>query len=80
MALTEGKTRWLRPRDLPFSRGHTYRLMAEGFLFSVEVRIPGSKRSCRLIDAQSLDNYLLRLGREQQVQRESVTKMRKSGE
>ena len=54
--------------------------MAEGFLFSVEVRIPGSKRSCRLIDAQSLDNYLLRLGREQQVQRESVTKMRKSGE
>jgi hypothetical protein len=80
MALTEGKTRWLRPRDLPFSRGHTYRLIAEGFLFSVEVRIPGSKRSCRLIDAQSLDNYLLRLGREQQVQRESVAKMRKSGE
>jgi hypothetical protein len=59
------KTRWLRPKDLPFSRTHTYRLIAEGFLFSVEVRIPGSKRCVRLIDGDSLDRFLLRLGREQ---------------
>jgi len=63
------KTRWLRPKDLPFSRGHVYRLIAEELLFSVEVRIPGSSRSVRLIDADSLDRFLLKLGREQQAQR-----------
>jgi hypothetical protein len=66
------KTRWLRPKDLPFSRGHIYRLIAEGFLFSVEVRIPGSSRSVRLIDADSLDRFLLKLGREQQGQRQKA--------
>jgi hypothetical protein len=70
MALAEGKTRWLRPKDMPFSRGHTYRLIAEGFLFSVELRVPGSQRSIRLIDADSLDAYLLRLDKQQQAQRE----------
>ena len=63
------KTRWLRPKHLPFSRGHVYRLIAEGLLFSVEVRVPGSSRCVRLIDADSLDRYLLKLGREQQQQR-----------
>jgi hypothetical protein len=60
------KSRWLRPKDLPFSRAHVYRLIAEGFLFSVEVRIPGSKRCVRLIDGDSLDRFLTQLGREQQ--------------
>ena len=63
--LRGGKTRWLRITDLPFSRGHVYRLLSEDLLFSVEVRLPGSGRAVRLIDAESLDKYLLRLGRQQ---------------
>jgi hypothetical protein len=70
MALPETKTKWLRPKDLPFSRGHTYRLIAEGLIFSAELRVPGSSRSIRLIDGDSLDRYLTRLGKEQQAQRE----------
>jgi hypothetical protein len=50
---------------MPFSRGYTYQLIDEGVLFSVELKLPGSKRSVRLIDADSLDRYLLKLGREQ---------------
>jgi len=64
--LRGGKTRWLRVNDLPFSRGHVYHLIAQDLLFSVEVRLPGSGRSVRLIDAESLDKYLLKLGRKQQ--------------
>jgi hypothetical protein len=60
-----GKTRWLRVNELPFSRGYTYRLITDGVLFSVELKLPGSKRSVRLIDANSLDRYLLKLGRKQ---------------
>ena len=67
--LPGGKSRWLRPKDLPFSRGHTYRLIFEGILESVELRVPGSKRSIRLIDGLSLDRYLVNLGK---VQRSSV--------
>jgi hypothetical protein len=63
------KSRWLRPSDLPFSRGHVYRLILEGILFSVELRVPGSSRSVRVIDGESLDRYLLKLGREQQAAR-----------
>jgi hypothetical protein len=61
-----GKTRWLRVNDMPFSRGLTYHLITDGILFSVALKLPGSKRTVRLIDANSLDRYLLRLGREQQ--------------
>jgi hypothetical protein len=61
-----GKTRWLRPSDCPFSRGFTYKLIAEGVLFSVELKLPGSGRSVRLIDADSLDQFLIKLGRKQQ--------------
>jgi hypothetical protein len=61
-----GKTRWLRVNELPFSRGYTYKLITDGVLFSVELKLPGSRRSVRLIDADSLDRYLLKLGREQQ--------------
>jgi hypothetical protein len=63
--LRGGKSRWLRVNDCPFSRGHVYRLILEDILFSVELRLPGSRRSVRLIDAESLDRYLLRLGRDQ---------------
>jgi hypothetical protein len=61
-----GRSRWLRVNELPFSRGYTYRLIDDGLLFSVQLKLPGSKRSVRLIDAESLDRYLLKLGREQQ--------------
>jgi hypothetical protein len=71
--LRGGKSRWLRVKDLPFSRGHTYRLLFEGILQSVELRVPGSKRSVRLIDGESLDKYLLNLSREQQPGRKKVT-------
>jgi hypothetical protein len=60
-----GKTRWLRVNELPFSRGHVYHLIAQDLLFSVEFRLPGSRRSIRLIDAESLDAYLLKLGQQQ---------------
>ena len=50
---------------MPFSRGYTYQLIDEGVLFSVELKLPGSKRGVRLIDCDSLDRYLIKLGREQ---------------
>jgi hypothetical protein len=56
----------LRVNELPFSRGYIYRLIDDGVLFSVELKLPGSNRSVRLIDADSLDRYLLKLGRKQQ--------------
>jgi hypothetical protein len=64
-SFSRGKTRWLRPDEMPFSRGYTYKLIDDGVLFSVELKLPGSGRSVRLIDANSLDRYLLKLGREQ---------------
>jgi hypothetical protein len=60
-----GKIGWIRPKDLPFSRGHTYRLIFEGILESVELRVPGSKRSVRLINGDSLDRYLRGLSKQQ---------------
>jgi hypothetical protein len=60
-----GKTRWLRVMDMPFSRSFTYDLIDQGFLFSVELQLPGSRRSIRLIDGESLDSYLLKLGKKQ---------------
>jgi hypothetical protein len=32
----------------------------------VSLKLPGSRRNIRLVDANSLDRYLLKLGREQQ--------------
>ena len=77
--LLSRKSRWLRVGDLPFSRGHVYRLILEGILFSVEIRVPGSARSVRVIDGESLDHYLLKLGREQQEQREKSKKLSDEG-
>jgi hypothetical protein len=74
--LPRGRTRWLRVSEVPFSRGYTYRLITDDILFSVELKLPGSKRSVRLIDADSLDKYLLKLGRKQREakQAEAVAK------
>jgi hypothetical protein len=60
-----GKTRWIRVSECPFSRGFVYKLITDGILFSVALKLPGSKRNIRLVDANSLDKYLLKLGREQ---------------
>jgi hypothetical protein len=60
-----GVTRWLRINQLPFSRSFSYKLISDDLLFSVEFKIPGSNRSIRLVDAESLDRYLLKLGQQQ---------------
>jgi hypothetical protein len=60
-----GKSRWLRVGDLPFSHSYTYHLIDQGILFTVELQLPGSRRSVRLIDSESLDKYLLGLGKKQ---------------
>jgi hypothetical protein len=70
--LRGSKSRWMRVADLPFSRGHVYRLILEGLLFSVELRLPGSKRPVRLIDGESLDQYLLKLGRDQAARKKAL--------
>jgi hypothetical protein len=63
------KTRWLRLTDLPFCRATSYRMIEKGLLVSISLRLPGSRRTIRLIDAESLDRYVLKLGREQQAAR-----------
>jgi hypothetical protein len=60
-----GPTRWLRVPQTPFSRGLTYHLISIGELFSVAYKVPGSSRIIRLIDGESLDRYLIKLGKQQ---------------
>jgi hypothetical protein len=67
---TSGKTRWLRVGELPFSRATTYRMIEEDLLDSISLRLPGSGRTIRLIDGDSLDRYLLSLQKKQR--RETV--------
>ena len=57
--------RWHRMNEMPFSRGYTYKLLAIGAIDSVLVQAPGSKKSVRLIDGDSLDRYLEKLAAEQ---------------
>jgi hypothetical protein len=57
-----GRAKWLRVTDLPFSKAFVYRLLAEGLIDSVMVRQPGRRKGVRLIDADSLDRYLLSQG------------------
>ena len=51
--------------EMPFSRGYTYKLLEIGAIDSVLVQVPGSKKSVRLIDGDSLDRYLEKLAAEQ---------------
>jgi hypothetical protein len=62
-----GRPRWLSIDDSPFSRAYTYRLLNSGLVASVVVTLPGSRRSRRLIDGDSLDRFLETLMAEQQV-------------
>jgi hypothetical protein len=55
----KGRRRWLRVKELPFSRAVVYQLINDGLLDSCIIRpTPGSKRPIRLIDGDSLDRYL----------------------
>jgi hypothetical protein len=62
-----GRGRWLSIEDSPFSQAYTYRLLNAGLVASVVVTLPGSRRSRRLIDGDSLDRFLETLMAEQQV-------------
>jgi hypothetical protein len=53
-----GRLRWLRPSDLPWSRYMTYHLLREGLIESVLLKLPGSRKGLRLIDADSVDRFL----------------------
>jgi len=66
-----GRRRWLDVGDSPFSRATTYRLFKEGLVASVVVTMPGSRRSRRLIDGDSLDRFLEGLMSEQQTAKQT---------
>jgi hypothetical protein len=59
------RLRWGRMGKLPFSRVHAYRLIEAGILSSVLLKLPGSKKSIRLVDLDSLDRYLEKLAAEE---------------
>jgi len=69
--LKGNRTRWLRVSDLPWSRGTTYRLISEDAFLSVIFQLPGSGRRIRLVDAESLDAYFLRLAEKQRQERKT---------
>ena len=72
--LKGNRTRWLRVSDLPWSRGTTYRLISEDAFLSVILQLPGSGRKIRLVDAESLDAYFLRLAERQRQERNAKHK------
>jgi hypothetical protein len=56
---SKGRRRWLRVREMPFSRKMAYQLIHTGKVDSCLVELTaGSKRPIRLIDGDSLDRYL----------------------
>ena len=69
--LKGNRTRWLRVGNLPWSRGTTYRLISEDAFLSVILQLPGSGRKIRLVDAESLDAYFLRLAEKQRQERKA---------
>jgi len=69
--LKGNRTRWLRVGNLPWSRGTTYRLISENAFLSVILQLPGSGRKIRLVDAESLDAYFLRLAEKQRQERKT---------
>lgn len=62
---SSGRRRWLRVNEMPFSRRYVYGLIAEGKVTSVLLKIGNSKKGCRLIDGDSLDQFLLELAEQQ---------------
>jgi hypothetical protein len=68
--LANGRPRWLRVNQLPWSRVISYRLINSGFIDSVLLRLPGSRKGLRIVDSDSLDRYLEGLAAEQKAARE----------
>jgi hypothetical protein len=64
-----GRRRWLRVDEGPFSRVFCYKLIDLGLVDSVLLRLPGSKKGIRLIDGDSLDQYLEKLAAEQKTRK-----------
>jgi hypothetical protein len=58
---------WLRMEELPVRRTLARKLINEGFIDSVIVASPGSKRGVRLVSRESLDRYLRSLLAEQKT-------------
>jgi hypothetical protein len=56
--LSDGRPRWVSISSLPFSKPFVYDLLKTGLVESAVVSLPGSKRTRRLIDAQSLDRWI----------------------
>ena len=55
---TSGRRRWLRVKELPWSRAVTYSMLRAGVLQSILLTYPGCVKGLRLIDGDSLDRYL----------------------
>ena len=55
---TSGRRRWLRVKELPWSRALTYSMLRAGVLQSILLTYPGCVKGLRLIDGDSLDRYL----------------------
>jgi hypothetical protein len=57
-ALLSERRRWLRVKELPWSRALTYSMLRAGVLQSILLTYPGCVKGLRLIDGDSLDRYL----------------------
>jgi hypothetical protein len=55
---TSGRRRWLRVKELPWSRALTYSMLRAGVLQSILLTYPGCVKGLRLIDGDSLDRYV----------------------
>jgi hypothetical protein len=59
---------WLRFRQLPFSETFSRKMIDKGIFVSAVINEPGKRRGVRLIQSQSIDNFLQQLAAEQQHQ------------
>jgi hypothetical protein len=60
-----GRRRWGRYKELPFSRTLAWSLLKRNLITSVKYVPPGSKKGVVLIDLDSVDRYLEQLSKEQ---------------
>jgi hypothetical protein len=68
-----GRPRWLRVNQLPFSRAIAYKLINSGAIASVLLRLPDSRKGMRLVDSDSLDRFLEGLATNQLNQKKEAT-------
>ena len=60
-----GRKRWIDVAESPLGRAATYQALKLGWWDSVLVKFPGSGRSRRFIDSESIDRHLAKLMLEQ---------------